>query len=71
MAKRRGGRIINTARGKHPIGRLKSPITHLLGTAFQSQHMGDLSNQQTLHGASGKPRRRDRKVRAFGRNRNG
>ena len=24
-----------------------------MGTAFQSQHMGDLSNQQTLHGASG------------------
>ena len=49
MAKRSG--IINTAKKVHPIGRLKSPITHLMGAAFQSQHVRDMSNQSTLHGA--------------------
>jgi hypothetical protein len=48
----RGGRIINKAKRLHPVGRLKSPITKLMGTGFQSQHVADLSNQQTLHGAS-------------------
>jgi hypothetical protein len=39
----------------HKIGRLKSPTTHLMGTPFQNQHVGDIGNLP-MHGAPTKTR---------------
>lgn len=39
----------------HRVGRLKSPTTHLMGTAFQNQHVGDVGNLP-LHSAPTKTR---------------
>jgi hypothetical protein len=28
----------------HKVGRLNAPITHLMGTAYQNQHVGDVGD---------------------------
>jgi hypothetical protein len=48
MAKKTG-KIQGTSK-YHKIGRTKPPATHLMGTAFQNQHVGDIGNLP-MHGA--------------------
>jgi hypothetical protein len=47
MAKGRGK--IQGVDKYHKIGRLKSPSTHMMGTPFQNQHIGDIGNLP-MHG---------------------
>lgn len=56
MAKGRGK--IQGVDKYHKIGRLKSPMTHLMGTRNQNQHVGDIGNLP-MHGVPGGGKRVD------------